>query len=636
MKFSFTSDSRPLDGYTIRRPIHRGGFGEVYYAISDGGKEVALKLLHTNRDVELRGVSQCLNLKHPNLITIFDVRRDAEGDQWVVMEYVRGDTLADRLEHSPNGLSLSETAEWLDGIAEGLEYLHQRGVVHRDLKPANIFRDNGVVKIGDIGLSKLISESRQSVQTQSVGTVHYMAPEVARGRYGRHVDIYSLGVMLCEMLTGKVPFDGETTAEILMKHLTDEPNPAAIPMQFRKLLMQALAKDPTQRTSAVTDLRKEFHILSQQSTGESRATGTDDGRPATDSVDSTAAPGTVRTGQFVSSRWLPAWLGDRPLWQTVCLGLVLVWLMPSLLRMISWQTLVLCGVTWGLWLFFRNQKVFPAGDMGAAVDQQTDHQLPALMSAGSTADSRGTNRLRPGRPRRIRMTTDTVRRIPLRQRSQQTLLSSMLAMVFSTGVATLLYLLSAESAESLIPGVAEACFVAVSVWLLSLSVLIPVRFMEGRGLSRMSRRLVTCLTGIITGAATFWLVEFLLLSDSSLFQTSGTGWLGWTDPGASRLLVVSENQTPTLAGFQVFSCALLGLRSWWTQADSFRRTRLRISSVLLSSLFGWILSVIVPFPATLGTVIALSLSVVIQLGSSWTPPEQRILEPQRNPQPEIV
>ena len=196
MKFTFAPESRPLDGYTIKRAVHRGGFGEVYYALSDAGKEVALKLLNNNLDVELRGVSQCLNLKHPNLVTIFDIRTDADNDHWVIMEFVSGRGLYETMQDYPNGMPVEEIKTWLSGITAGLSFLHDRGIVHRDLKPANVFRDHGGVKVGDVGLSKYISESRRSAQTQSVGTVYYMAPEVARGRYGLEVDVYAIGVML--------------------------------------------------------------------------------------------------------------------------------------------------------------------------------------------------------------------------------------------------------------------------------------------------------------------------------------------------------------------------------------------------------------------------------------------------------
>ena len=92
-KFTFAPESTPLAGFTIKRGIQRGGFGEVYYAISDGGKEVALKLLHSHVEVERRGTELCLNLKHPNLVSIIDIKYDEDGDTWIVMEYVSGATL---------------------------------------------------------------------------------------------------------------------------------------------------------------------------------------------------------------------------------------------------------------------------------------------------------------------------------------------------------------------------------------------------------------------------------------------------------------------------------------------------------------------------------------------------------------
>src|SRR5258708_28034755 len=113
MKFTFAPETRPRAGYTSKRAVDRGGFGEVYYALSDSGKEVALKLLQRNQQVELRGVSQCLNLKHPNLVTIFDIRTDADGDHWVVMEYVSGKSLEAVLDEHPQGLPLPEVEAWL-------------------------------------------------------------------------------------------------------------------------------------------------------------------------------------------------------------------------------------------------------------------------------------------------------------------------------------------------------------------------------------------------------------------------------------------------------------------------------------------------------------------------------------------
>src|SRR5688572_25167602 len=101
MKFSYASGSRPLDGYTIKRGVGIGGFGEVYFAVTDAGKEVALKRVQRNLEVELRGVSQCLNLKHGNLVDLYDIRYDDQGGAWVVMEFITGECLKDVIDRNP-------------------------------------------------------------------------------------------------------------------------------------------------------------------------------------------------------------------------------------------------------------------------------------------------------------------------------------------------------------------------------------------------------------------------------------------------------------------------------------------------------------------------------------------------------
>lgn len=253
-RYSFGSGDRPLEGYTIKRAVGRGGFGEVYYATSDSGKEVALKLILRNLDVERRGVVQCMNLKHTNLLTIFDLKDNDEGDSFVVMEYVAGPSLAQVLRRHPQGLPADEVRHWLKGLVEGVAYLHDHGVVHRDLKPANLFMEEGVVKIGDYGLAKLITASHGSEHSESIGTCHYMAPEIGSGKYNRPIDVYAVGVILYEMLCGRVPFDGETVNEILMKHLTARPDVSPLPESYRGIVSKALAKDPNQRPGSIHDL----------------------------------------------------------------------------------------------------------------------------------------------------------------------------------------------------------------------------------------------------------------------------------------------------------------------------------------------------------------------------------------------
>jgi len=262
MKFTYSSGQRPLHGYSLKRGIGRGGFGEVYYGVSDGGKEVALKLLHGNHDMEMRGVVQCLNLKHPNLVNLYDLKTDPQGSYWVVMEYVAGEPLNVVLSRHPQGLPVELVRQWFEDLAMAVGYLHDHGIVHRDLKPANLFLENGTLKVGDYGLSKFISGSQRTAQTQSVGTVHYMAPEISTGNYNKQIDIYAAGIILYEMLTGRVPFEGESAGEILMKHLTAPPDLNKVPPEFVPILAKALCKNPVHRFASIAEMARAIETTS--------------------------------------------------------------------------------------------------------------------------------------------------------------------------------------------------------------------------------------------------------------------------------------------------------------------------------------------------------------------------------------
>jgi len=291
MKYFYAHGARPLEGFTIQRGLGIGGFGEVYHATTDAGKEVALKRVQRNLEIELRGVTQCLNIKHPNLVAIYDIRKDADGEAWVVMEYISGPSLREVLARHPHGLPPDEVERWFRGIAAAVAHLHDHDIVHRDLTPANIFDDHGIIKVGDYGLSKYIANSRRSGHTDSVGTCHYMAPEIGKGNYGKPIDIYALGVILYEMVTGRVPFSGESVQEVMMKHLVDDPDLTDVPEPYRTIVHRAMAKDPARRWPSAQKMMDYLEEQRHGSAVQGAPVGASARRVGRQSVNTTHSPG---------------------------------------------------------------------------------------------------------------------------------------------------------------------------------------------------------------------------------------------------------------------------------------------------------------------------------------------------------
>lgn len=245
-----------LGQYEILRVLGLGGMAEVYLAREASlGREVALKLLPPElaRDEQLIGrfeqeIRQIAQLTHPNIVMLYGVGT-TEGALYYTMQPLPGGDLASRIRRG--ALPATEALRILRRMAEAFAFAHERGVVHRDVKPENIlFTEHDEPVLTDFGIAKLLASSERMTKTgMTVGTPAYLSPEQARGRsVDARTDLYALGVIFHEMLTGKVPFRGHDTFSTIMMHLTEPvPQLPADLSPYQNLLSGLMAKDPDQR-----------------------------------------------------------------------------------------------------------------------------------------------------------------------------------------------------------------------------------------------------------------------------------------------------------------------------------------------------------------------------------------------------
>ncbi len=256
--------NRVLDQrYELLERVGGGGMADVYKAqdrLLD--RPVAVKILHAQfqSDEEFiekfhREAQAAARLSHPNIVNIYDVGASGD-DHYIVMEYVPGRTLKELIQQ--RGHLAPEEALTITGeIAEALAHAHAHGLVHCDIKPHNILMMNDqTAKVADFGIARAVTESTMTYSGNVIGSVHYFSPEQAKGTMiTPKSDVYSLGVVLYEMLTGELPFTGENPVSIAMKHLQDEPTPVRridpdIPPVVEALVSRMMAKDPAMRPSS--------------------------------------------------------------------------------------------------------------------------------------------------------------------------------------------------------------------------------------------------------------------------------------------------------------------------------------------------------------------------------------------------
>ena len=258
--------------YRLSERLGSGGMAEVYLAHDDVlDRDVALKVLssrysHDEEFVERfrREAQSAAALSHPNIVSIFDRGESEDGTYYIAMEYLSGGTLKDRIVKR-GALPARTAAAVAQQIAEALKVAHDSEVIHRDIKPHNILiTDSGDIKVTDFGIARAASSSTMTRTGSILGTAHYLSPEQAMGEpVGPSSDIYSLGVVLYEMLTGELPYDAETPIGIAMKHVNGhlrepmEVDPS-IPQGINDITMKMLARDPADRyqdtTQLITDL----------------------------------------------------------------------------------------------------------------------------------------------------------------------------------------------------------------------------------------------------------------------------------------------------------------------------------------------------------------------------------------------
>lgn len=271
--------NRTLDNrYTILERVGGGGMADVYRAhdkLLD--RSVAVKILRSQftNDEEFvsrfrREAQAAARLSHHNIVNIYDVGRD-DDIYYIVMEYISGETLKERIQKEKL-LPVEGAVRIALEIAEALEHAHQSGLIHCDIKPHNILTTrSGRIKVTDFGIARAVTSATMTQTGAIIGSVHYFSPEQAKGSaVGAKSDIYSLGVVFYEMLTGIVPFQGETPISIALKHLQEEPKPPReynpdLPPLLEAIVLKAMAKDPDMRYSdigeMITDLRMAQNYL---------------------------------------------------------------------------------------------------------------------------------------------------------------------------------------------------------------------------------------------------------------------------------------------------------------------------------------------------------------------------------------
>lgn len=268
--------------YEIIEKIGNGGMATVYKATDLVLKrQVAVKILRDEFTTDEEFIKRfeteaqsAARLVHPNIVSIFDVGID-NGIYYIVMELIQGKTLKEIIIEERGPLPWKWSVNVAIQIASALEMAHKNNIIHRDIKPHNIIiTEDGIAKVTDFGIAKAVSNSTITAFGKTIGSVHYFSPEHARGGYtDAKSDLYSLGVVMYEMVTGKVPFDADTPVSVALKHMQEEPlepieiNPN-VPQAVNKIIMKVIKKDPMLRYQTSTEMLLDLRQSLKNPTGK--------------------------------------------------------------------------------------------------------------------------------------------------------------------------------------------------------------------------------------------------------------------------------------------------------------------------------------------------------------------------------
>ncbi len=263
---------KTLGNYQIIERVGKGGMATVYKAYQPAlDRQVAVKVIHeqlASEDIEYvkrfqREAKVVASLRHPNIVQVFDYGVE-NNLPYMVMEYLDGHTLKAELQAlaaKGQPMPFDEVRRIFEAVASAVAYAHSQGLIHRDIKPANIFLTHkGEVILTDFGIARVAGGTQYTASGVVIGTPDYMSPEQCQGAHGdARSDIYSLGIVLYEMLTGRVPFEADTPLSVIMKHVSEPPPPprqinASIPEPVASVLMKTLAKEPDDRYPRVEEV----------------------------------------------------------------------------------------------------------------------------------------------------------------------------------------------------------------------------------------------------------------------------------------------------------------------------------------------------------------------------------------------